>query len=120
MKKRLTTLLIFCISILTLWSCGRKESVPSGTEPSIVMYNGSYFKSNMPVDELPQDYSSAGTLTAEEANNTGLEGCEFFLNINYDSVPYMYIYQECGTPISENEVDNTKRQWAYVLWVREQ
>jgi hypothetical protein len=27
-----------------------------------------------------------------------------------------YIYQECGTPISDNEVDNTQRQWAYVKW----
>ena len=27
-----------------------------------------------------------------------------------------YVYQECGTPVSEHEMDNTKRQWAYVKW----
>lgn len=36
---------------------------------------------------------------------------------NSDGVPEdFYIYQECGTPVSEHEVDNTKRQWAYVKW----
>ena len=28
-----------------------------------------------------------------------------------------YLYQECGTPISEDTVDMTQRQWAYVQWV---
>lgn len=86
--------------------------------PSIVMYGSSYFASNVPVNELPQDYTSSGTLTAEEANNTGLEGCEYFLNINYDSVPDIYVYQECGNPISENGVDHAKRQGAYMQWIK--
>lgn len=30
-----------------------------------------------------------------------------------------YLYQECGTPIDENTVDPSQRQWAYVKWVRE-
>ena len=29
-----------------------------------------------------------------------------------------YLYQECGTPVSEDTVDNTRLQWAYVRWER--
>ena len=33
-----------------------------------------------------------------------------------DSFPDFYLYQECGTPISEDTVDSSLRQWAYVQW----
>lgn len=34
-----------------------------------------------------------------------------------DSLLDFYLYQECGTPISIDTVDNTQRQMAYVQWV---
>ena len=40
-----------------------------------------------------------------------------------DGVEYIedfYVYQECGTPVNEHEIDNAKRQWAYVKWSLEQ
>lgn len=45
-----------------------------------------------------------------------IDGSKYYTP-NSDGVPEdFYIYQECGTPVSEHEVDNTKRQWAYVKW----
>ena len=33
-----------------------------------------------------------------------------------DSICGFYLYQETGTPIGDNLIDSTKRQWAYVYW----
>ncbi|MDD3219400.1 MAG: hypothetical protein PHC41_13695 [Lachnospiraceae bacterium] len=94
MKRRALPLFVLCISISLLCACTKGEPHSGDTAPTILMYGNSYVAQNMPVNELPEDYTSSGTLTSEEAHDTGLEGCEYFLNIRYDSVPDMYVYQE--------------------------
>ena len=93
------------------------EPITSNAErPTLLMNGDAYVNLYMPVSSLPYGYQAAGKLTEEQANNTGLEGIEYF------AYPYVlsedfYTYQECGTPISIDTVDNTKRQWAYVRWI---
>ncbi|MDE6318155.1 MAG: hypothetical protein K2M22_00260 [Lachnospiraceae bacterium] len=71
----------------------------------------------MPVNELPDGYKYIGELTEEQANDTGLAGCQMYAVMERDSISDIYVYQECGTPIDENTLDSTKLQWAYVQWI---
>ena len=71
----------------------------------------------MPVKELPEGYTYLGELTKDQAYTTGLEGCKIYAVAELDSLHDFYLYQECGTPIDENTIDNTKIQWAYTQWV---
>jgi hypothetical protein len=52
------------------------------------------------LNEFSRGYTYAGDLTDGE-------------KVTIDN---FYVYQECGTPISDNMVDNTPRQWAYMKW----
>ena len=45
-----------------------------------------------------------------------INGAKYYLPMGTESIDDFYVYQECGTPVSEQEIDNTKRQWAYVKW----
>ena len=71
----------------------------------------------MPVNELPEGYEYIGDLSEDAANDTGLAGCKMYAVKEKNSFEDFYLYQECGTPISEDTVDTTQRQWAYVQWV---
>ena len=83
--------------------------------PTLQIDGAAYVDPYMPVSILPYGYLSAGRLTEEQANNTGLEGVEYFVNPSHTKD--FYTYQECGTPIDLNTVDSTQRQWAYVRWI---
>ena len=83
--------------------------------PTLQIDGVAYVDPYMPVSILPYGYRSAGRLTEEQANNTGLEGVEYFVNPSHTKD--FYTYQECGTPIDLNTVDSTQRQWAYVRWI---
>lgn len=89
---------------------------PNIDRPMIKMDGELYVNPYMPVSALPYGYEFAGKLTAEQANNTGLDGMEYYVNTN-DPEDF-YVYQECGTPTGTNTVDSTKRQWAFVRWVK--
>ena len=91
----------------------QNDTVPA---PMITINSKNYFSPDMPVDELPAEYHYLRDLTAEEASNTKLEGCAIYIDPQDVYMSTIYIYQECGTPINETTVDNTKRQWAYVKW----
>jgi len=84
--------------------------------PSLLMDGIVYVNPYMPVSMLPYGYQSAGKLTEEQANNTGLEGIEYF--IHPSGAEDFYTYQECGTPIDLNTVDSEQRQWAYMRWIQ--
>ena len=43
-------------------------------------------------------------------------GTEYYLDKHKENLYDFYVYQECGTPVDDENVDNTKRQWAYVRW----
>lgn len=94
------------------------DDIQWDTRPTIIMDGAAYINPYMPESELPYGYEYAGTLSDEQANDTGLAGCEYYADpSDGDS---FYVFQECGTPISINTVDTTQRQWAYVRWIREE
>lgn len=95
----------------------RVEPVTWDTAPKITINGRNYVAPHMPVDELPEGYSYVGVLSEESANDTGLEGCKMYAVLTKSSFADFYLYQECGTPIGENMVDTTQRQWAYVQWI---
>ncbi len=111
MKRALTFLLAACM-LLALAGCTAQWV----DRPSLIISGNCYIDPYMPVKELPEGYALAGELTAREANDTGLKGCEYYTS---DSDSSIYVYQECGTPISADTVDNTRRQWAYKQWICE-
>ena len=104
---------------------GLKEAVAAFEEddkpymgaPKIVLDGHNYFATELCiVNEVPERYLYAGELTDQEKKYAFIDGSKYYTP-NSDGVPEdFYIYQECGTPVSEHEVDNTKRQWAYVKW----
>ena len=104
---------------------GLKEAVAAFEEddkpymgaPKIVLDGHNYFATELRiVNEVPERYLYAGELTDQEKKYAFIDGSKYYTP-NSDGVPEdFYIYQECGTPVSEHEVDNTKRQWAYVKW----
>ena len=76
-----------------------------------------YIAPYMPVNELPEGYEYIGDLSEDAASDTGLAGCKMYAVKEKNSLEDFYLYQECGTPVSEDTVDTTQRQWAYVQWV---
>lgn len=92
------------------------EAADTVKAPLITIMGKNYLAPDMPVDELPAEYHYLRDLTAEEANRTGLAGSRIYVDPQDEDMSVIYLYQECGTPVSENTVDNTKRQWAYVKW----
>lgn len=119
MKTRKWFCLVLLLLLLLLAGCSSAaEPVTGAAAPMITIYGRNYVAPHMPVDELPQGYAYIGELSAEHANDTGLEGCKMYAEVTADSFTDFYLYQECGTPIGENMVDSTQRQWAYVRWIR--
>lgn len=94
-----------------------EEPACGDTAPAITIQGKNYYAPHMPVDELPEGYEYIGDLPKDAANDTGLEGCKMYAVKELDSFPDFYLYQECGTPIDENTVDPSQRQWAYVQWI---
>ncbi len=92
-----------------------EPDTPNAERPALLMNGDVYVDPYMPVSGLPYGYQSAGKLTGEQANHTGLEGIEYFMHPS--GAEDFYTYQECGTPIDLNTVDNEQRQWAYMRWV---
>lgn len=93
-----------------------EPSTPNAERPTLIVDGNVYVNPYMPVSYLPYGYQSAGKLTREQANNTGLEGIEYF--VHPSETEDFYAYQECGTPIDLNTVDSEQRQWAYMRWIQ--
>lgn len=94
-----------------------KEDVQWDIRPAILMDSFRYIDPYMSASKLPYGYVYAGTLDAAQANDTGLEGCAYYVSpYNQDSI---YVYQECGAPVGTYEVDSTQRQWRYQPWIQE-
>lgn len=124
MRKVVLGILLSVCMLTALVGCyiqnPNKDEPAMGDLPPMITINGNnYFEEAMSIAELPEDYECIGELTDTEANDTGLAGCKYYANKYISSFDEFYVYQECGTPIDENTVDNTQRQWAYVKWVRE-
>ena len=116
--KRIVSAILLVTCFLLLVGCSKQQAEePNETAPSIVIDNQHFYAPNMPVNELPDGYEYIGVLSKDAANGTGLDGCKMYAIKGKDSFRDFYLYQECGTPIGNNTVDNTKRQWAYVHWL---
>lgn len=85
--------------------------------PTLILDGTAYIDPYMPEDSLPDGYVYVGELSDEAANDTGLNGCKYYANPDVPDI--VYVYQECGTPVSRDTVDTMRRQWAYVQWVAE-
>lgn len=115
--KRIVSAILLVTCFLLLVGCSKQQAEePNETAPSIVIDNQHFYAPNMPVNELPDGYEYIGVLSKDAANGTGLDGCKMYAVTDADSLRDFYLYQECGTPIGNNTVDSTKRQWAYVHW----
>ncbi len=85
--------------------------------PMLILNGMEYIDPYKPETSLPAGYSIAGALSAEQANNTGLEGIRYYTNPNEPDD--FYTYQVCGTPIGLDECDTENRNWMYLRWIRE-
>ncbi len=82
-----------------------------------------YINPYEPQATLPFDYDLAGILTEEQANGTGLAGCEYYVNrFDEDGI---YVYQRCGladaggrAAASPRMGENGKNGWMYQRWIR--
>lgn len=116
--KRIVSAILLVTCFLLLVGCSKQQAEePNEPAPSIIIDNQHFYAPNMPVNELPDAYVYIGVLSEDAANGTGLEGCKMYAIKGKDSFCDFYLYQEFGTPIGNNTVDNTERQWAYVHWM---
>lgn len=125
--KRILSLALSLTCVLALVGCsfnspnGEGVEKPYGGAPKIVLNGYNYFASDLVMlNELPEGYSYAGELTDAEKEYASINGSKYYIQEGTETIKDFYVYQECGTGISDNEADNTKRQWAYVKWSKEQ
>jgi hypothetical protein len=121
--KRIFALALALGMVLSLVGCSKtqpeEETVTEinwDIAPTIIIGDRSYNAPGMPVSELPEGYDYIGDLSEEAAYNTGLAGTPMYAERSENFVDF-YLYQECGTPVSEDTVDNTQLQMAYVHWI---
>ncbi len=121
--KKMLAFLISILFVISMVGCGSNargntsNDKPYSGAPKIVLNGQDYFANEaVIVSELPDGYSYAGELTDQEKEFAYINGAKYYLPMGTESIDDFYVYQECGTPVSEQEIDNTKRQWAYVKW----
>jgi hypothetical protein len=121
-KRLIATMLCFVL-VFSLVGCGAKSSTSANSEttyagaPKIILNGSDYFATDLTIlNELPDGYTYAGELTDEEKKYADIDGSQYYILEGAETIDDFYVYQECGTPISDNEVDGTQRQWAYVKW----
>lgn len=102
------------IAAVCLLTTRPTPETPNAERPMLFMDGKYYVDPYMPESTLPAGYVKAGELTAAQANNTGLEGTEYY--VNSESFDY-YTYQLCGTPTGLDTVDSENRAMAYLRWI---
>lgn len=120
MKRIISTLMILCL-IFSAAACSTSQ--PDEDEktydraPVIVINGNEYFADIASIaNELPDGYEYGGKLTEEQIKYAYINGTEYYFDKHRENLYDFYVYQECGTPVDDENVDNTKRQWAYVRW----
>ena len=119
--KKMLAFLISILCVISMVGCGSNargntsNDKPYSGAPKIVLNGQDYFANEaVIVSELPDGYSYAGELTDQEKEFAYINGAKYYLPMGTESIDDFYVYQECGTPVSEQEIDNTKRQLSYV------
>ena len=105
------------ICILAKGARGRTQAGQNTlpNRPMLCMDGVYYVDPYMPISYLPEGFALAGTLSAEQAYNTGLEGTEYYTSPEADD---FYTYQLTGTPVGLNVVDSEQRSMHYLRWIR--
>ncbi len=73
--------------------------------PMLLIEDATYIDPYLPLSKLPFNYYLAGKLSEEQANGTGLTGCEYYVN-KFDKNG-MYVYQK-----EEQDL------WVYKRWIK--
>ena len=102
------------ICFLTNPASGQREDAWD-KRPALYIDGVYYVDPYMPISYLPFGFSDAGSLTKAQANNTGLEGTEYYTNPEDPSC--IFTYQLSGTPTGLNKVDTERLTWQYLRWV---
>jgi hypothetical protein len=125
MNKFISVIFCFVLGFL-LTSCSANTSgsanskTPYNGAPKIVLDGNDYFAPDLDIlNELPEGYIYAGELTDEEKQYADIDGSQYYILDGAEEIDDFYVYQECGTPVSDSEVDNAQRQWAYVKWSKQ-
>lgn len=120
MMKKIINSILICTMLIILGGCSVKDNGKDigATAPTIIINDNKYTAPDMPVENLPEDYRYLRELTKSEANGTGYEGSNIYVNPKDAEMNTIYLYQECGTPINNNTVDKTQLQWAYVQYIK--
>ncbi|MDE6221860.1 MAG: M56 family metallopeptidase [Lachnospiraceae bacterium] len=112
---------LVCVAVAVCFLTNPREEAEDNIQwavrPAILMDASRYIDPYMPASKLPYGYAYAGTIDSAQANDTGLEGCAYYTSPYNEN--YIYVYQECGTPIDTHSTDSTQRQWMYQPWLKE-
>ena len=120
MKRIISTLMILCL-IFSAAACSTSqpdEDEKTYDRAPVIVINGNEYFADIAsiVNELPDGYGYGGKLTEEQIKYAYINGTEYYFDKHRENLYDFYVYQECGTPVDDENVDNTKRQWAYVRW----
>lgn len=119
--KRIINLSLMLSLALLAAACGKNEQNQAeksyAVAPMIVINRKQYFANTLDiVNQLPEGYEYGGELTDEQLKYADIDGTEYYFDKRKEALYDFYVYQECGTPMSDDALDNTARQWAYVKW----
>ena len=120
MKRIISTLMILCL-IFSAAACSTSqpdEDEKTYDRAPVIVINGNEYFADIAsiVNELPDGYEYGGKLTEEQIKYAYINGTEYYFDKHRENLYDFYVYQECGTPVDDENVDNTKGQWAYVRW----
>ena len=120
MKRIISTLMILCL-IFSAAACSTSqpdEDEKTYDRAPVIVINGNEYFADIAsiVNELPDGYEYGGKLTEEQIKYAYINGTEYYFDKHRENLYDFYVYQECGTPVDDENVDNTKRHWAYVRW----
>ena len=124
MKRIISTLMILCL-IFSAAACSTSqpdEDEKTYDRAPVIVINGNEYFADIAsiVNELPDGYEYGGKLTEEQIKYAYINGTEYYFDKHRENLYDFYVYQECGTPVDDENVDNTKRQWAYDRWSLEE
>ena len=112
-----TLFLVFLAVIVVLGERDSKEIVKTGDRPpTIILAGNSYIAPHKPISKLPDNYEYCGTLSDEEANDTGLAGCKYYA-LTDGTMNDIYVYQELAPHFDESSGEIIRSKWAYVHWI---
>ena len=98
---------------------GGGENTQWDEAPRLTLFGTRYRQVDLtPLDAPPEGYVLAGTLTEEQAGDTGAAGCAYYFDPRKDSDPDVYVYMPAAFT-GLGAADDTQPRWAYFRWVNE-